>query len=79
MGMLAEHAIHIIGVDTHRDAHSAAAVATGTGAARTTVADDALGYKRLPQFARRHARGRRVRAIESSGSFGAGLTMFLVA
>ena len=43
MGMLAEHADHVIGVDTHRDAHSAAVVATGTGtvAAQTTVAADA--------------------------------------
>src|SRR5215207_8668774 len=81
MGMLAEHTNHVIGVDTHRDAHSAAAIATGTGtiAAQTTVAADAFGYKRLLRFARRHARGRRVWAIESSGSFGAGLTMFLLA
>jgi transposase len=81
MGMLAEHADHVIGVDTHRDAHSAAAVATGTGtvAAQTTVAADAFGYKRLLRFARRHARNRRVWAIESSGSFGAGLTTFLLA
>jgi transposase len=81
MGMLAEHADHVIGVDTHRDAHSAAAVATGTGtvAAQTTVAADAFGYKRLLRFARRHARDRRVWAIESSGSFGAGLTTFLLA
>jgi len=80
MGMLAEHADHVIGVDTHRDAHSAAAIATRTGtiAAQTTVAADAFGYKRLLRFARRHARGRRVWAIESSGSF-AGLTMFLLA
>jgi transposase len=81
MGMLAEHADHVVGVDTHRDAHSAAAVATGTGTvtAQTTVAADAFGYKRLLRFARRHARGRRVWAIESSGSFGAGLTTFLLA
>jgi transposase len=81
MGMLAEHADHVIGVDTHRDAHSAAAIATGTGivAAQTTVAADAFGYKRLLRFARRHAHGPRVWAIESSGSFGAGLTTFMLA
>lgn len=81
MGMLAEHTDHVIGVDTHRDAHSAAAVATATGsvAAQMTVAADAFGYKRLLRFARQHASGRRVWAIESSGSFGAGLTMFLLA
>jgi len=81
MGMLAEHADHVIGVDTHRDAHSAAAIATRTGTvtAQTTIATDAFGYKRLLRFARRHARTRRVWAIESSGSFGAGLAMFLLA
>jgi transposase len=81
MGMLAEQADHVIGVDTHRDAHSAAAVAVTTGvvAAQATVAADAFGYKRLLRFGRRHARGRRVWAVESSGSFGAGLTTFLLA
>lgn len=81
MGMLAEHADHVIGVDTHRDAHAAAAVAARTGAvdAQTTVAADAFGYKRLLRFARRHAPRRRVWAIESSGSFGAGLASFLLA
>jgi len=78
MGMLAEHADHVIGVDAHRDAHSAAAIATRTGSvtAQTTVVADAFGYKRLLRFARRYARTPRVWAIESSGSFGAGLTMF---
>jgi transposase len=81
MGMLAERADHVIGVDTHRDAHAAAAVAVGTGAvcAQTAIAADAFGYKRLLRFARQHAGGRRVWAIESSGSFGAGLTAFLLA
>jgi transposase len=80
MGMLAEHADHVIGVDTHRDAHSAAVVATRTGTvtAQTTVAADAFGYKRLLRFARRHARAGRVWALESSGSFGAGLATFLL-
>src|SRR5436305_2854154 len=81
MGMLAEHADHVIGVDTHRDGQSAAAIATRTGAmlARTTVAADAFGYKQLLRFARRYTRTRRVWAIESSGSYGAGLTTFLLA
>jgi transposase len=47
--------------------------------AQTTVTADAFGYKRLLRFARRHARTRRVWAIESSGSYGAGLAMFLLA
>ena len=55
MGILAEHADHVIGVDTHRDAHSAAAIATRTGAmlAQTTVAADAFGSTRVLRFARR--------------------------
>jgi len=81
MGMLAERADHVIGVDTHRDSHAAAAIAARSGAvnATTTIAADAFGYKRLLRFARKHAAGRRVWAIESSGSFGSGLTSFLLA
>jgi hypothetical protein len=81
MSMLAEQADHVIGVDTHRDSHAAAAVRVVTGAvdAKATIAADAFGYKRLLRFAGRHAPGRRVWAIESSGSFGAGLTAFLLA
>jgi len=81
MGMLAEQADHVIGVDTHRDSHAAAAVAARTGAvdATTTIPADAFGYKRLLRFGRKHAPGRRVWAIESSGSFGSGLTSFLLA
>jgi transposase len=80
MGMLAERADHVIGVDTHRDAHAAAIVATGTGAAlaQTTITADTAGYARLLRFARRHAGGSRAWAIESSGSYGAGLAAFLL-
>jgi transposase len=80
MGMLAERADYVIGVDTHRDSHSAAAVVAATGivTARATVAADAFGYRRLLRLARRHARGRRLWAVESSGSFGAGLSAFLL-
>src|SRR4029453_2551011 len=48
---------------------------------RTAVTTESRGdpYKRRLRFARQHARGRRVWAIESSGSFGAGLTAFLLA
>ena len=79
MGMLADRVDYVIGVDTHRDAHTVA-VCTPTGAviAETTVVADAYGYKRLLGFAREQAAGRRVWAIEGTGSFGAGLTAFLV-
>ena len=81
MGMLAERVDHVIGVDTHRDSHSAAIVdaRTGTVAIGRTVPADAFGYKRLLRFARLHTDARRVWAIESSGSYGAGLATFLLA
>ena len=79
MGMLAERVDHVIGVDTHRDSHSAAVCSTnGAVGAEVTLAADAFGYKRLLRFAREQATGRRVWAIEGTGSFGAGLTSFLL-
>jgi transposase len=80
MGILAEQADHVIGVDTHRDSHSAAIVdaVTGAVAIARSVSADAFGHKRLLQFAKLHATSRRVWAIESSGSYGAGLATFLL-
>jgi hypothetical protein len=79
MGMLAERVDHVIGVDTHRDSHSVAVCNTsGAVTAEATVAADAFGYKRLLRFAREQASGRRVWAIEGTGSFGAGLTSCLL-
>ena len=77
--MLADQVDHIIGVDTHRDAHSAAIVnPAGAVEADITLAADAFGYRRLLRFAGEHAAGRRVWAIEGTGSFGSGLTTFLL-
>jgi transposase len=80
MGMLADRAEHVIGVDTHRDSHTVA-VCTPTGAvvAETTVSADAAGYRRLLRFVCERAAGQRMWAIEGTGSFGAGLTGFLLA
>jgi transposase len=79
MGMLADWVDHVLGVDTHRDSHSLAVCNPSGGVtAETTVAADAFGYKRLLHFAREHAQGDRVWAIEGTGSFGAGLTTFLL-
>ena len=79
MGMLADQVDYVIGVDTHRDSHSAAVCGpSGAVAAETTVPADAFGYKRLLRFAREQAAGRRVWAIEGTGSFGAGLTTVLL-
>jgi hypothetical protein len=79
MGMLADAVDHVIGVDTHRDSHAAAVVAqSGAVEAERAEAANPSGYKRLLRFARRYAAGRRVWAIESSGSYGAGLASFLL-
>ena len=77
--MLADQVDHVIGVDTHRDSHSAAIVnRSGAVEADTSVATDAFGYRRLLGFALEHAPARRVWAIEGTGSFGSGLTTFLL-
>lgn len=77
--MLADEVDFVVGVDTHKAKHSAAAVSpTGALVAHAEIAADALGYKRLLRFAKRDAPGRRVWAVESSGSFGAGLTTYLL-
>lgn len=77
--MLADQVDHVIGVDTHRDAHTAAIVnPTGAVDADRTAPADAFGYRRLLRFAAEQAPGRRVWAIEGTGSFGSGLTTFLL-
>jgi transposase len=77
--MLADQIDHVIGVDTHKDSHSTAVVnPTGAVVANRTVAADAFGYKRIHRFALEHAPGRRVWAIEGTGSFGSGLTTYLL-
>jgi transposase len=46
--------------------------------AQLTVSADAAGYRRVLKFARAAAVGRRLWAIEGTGSYGAGLTAFLL-
>ena len=63
----------VIGVDTHNNNHTAAAVgATGAVLEHLTVPADPAGYSQLIGFGRRH--DARLWAIEGTGSFGAGLT-----
>ena len=79
MTMLAERIDAVIGVDTHKASHTAAVVTpTGGATAHLTVPSDAIGAKRVLAFARRRAPDRRVWAIEGTGSFGAGLTTYLL-
>jgi transposase len=76
--MLAEQTDYVIGVDTHRDRHSAAILASNGGLVdETSASADRDGYARLLGWARRQAPGRRVWAIEGSASYGAGLAVFL--
>jgi transposase len=78
MAMLAELVDGVIGVDTHRDTLTAAAVTNLGGVlAQTTTSADAAGYQRLLGFARVQVPGRRLWAVEGAGSFGAGLTVVL--
>lgn len=79
MSMLAGAVDAVIGVDTHRDHHTVAVVdPTGGALATIELATDAFGYRRMLAFAKQHAPGRRVWAIEGTGSFGAGLTTYLL-
>lgn len=80
MSMLAGQVDYVIGVDTHRDSNTAAVIDAVTGAvvATTECPTDATGYKRTLRFALKHAEGRLVWAIEGSGSFGSGLTTYLL-
>jgi transposase len=79
MPMLAGKVDYVIGVDTHRDTNTAAVVTeAGAIVAHQQCQTDAMGYRRVVAFADEHAPGRRVWAIEGSGSFGSGLTTHLL-
>jgi hypothetical protein len=78
MSMLAELVDVVIGVDTHKDTHTAAVVDTRTGGvlARVTVTADPDGYAQLSAVAEEHS-GLRAWAMEGSGGYGAGLARHL--
>jgi transposase len=77
--MLADELDYVLGVDTHRDEHVLAVVTAPAGAvvAGGGVAASRRGYQETLCFAQRYAVGRRVWAIEGTGSYGAGLARFL--
>jgi hypothetical protein len=77
--MLADQLDYIVGVDPHRDSHALAVVHVVSGAVvfESTVIANSDGYAQALELAERHASGRRVFAVEGTGSFGAGLTRFL--
>jgi transposase len=78
MAMLADLVELVIGVDTHKQTHTAAVVTAATGAVveQATVAATPAGYRQLLELADRQV-GRRIWAVESTGGYGAGLTRFL--
>lgn len=78
--MLADQLDCIVGVDPHRDSHALAVVEVVTGAVvfEATVTANDLGYADALSRAEQHAPGRRALAIEGTGSFGRGLTRFLI-
>lgn len=79
---MAEHLTNIefvVGVDTHKASYTAAVVSRAGAELETlTVASDAFGHRKLLAFATRRASGRRLWAIEGTGSFGRGLTTYLL-
>ncbi len=79
MTMLAEQCDVVVGVDTHRDTHTAAFVDRLGGVGDSVVIDaNPRGYRALLAAGERRG-GRRVWAVEGTGSYGAGLTRFLLA
>lgn len=79
MSMLTDRVDFVIGIDTHKETHTAAVVdALGGLREVTTVRTEAAGYRALLAWARTVAAGRRVWAIEGTGSFGAALTAQLL-
>ena len=77
--MFADQLDYIVGVDPHRDSHALAVVQvqSGTVVFESTVMANSDGYAEALQLAELHVSGRRVFAVEGTGSFGAGLTRFL--
>ncbi|MGY5882624.1 IS110 family RNA-guided transposase [Modestobacter lacusdianchii] len=78
MSMLAELVEVVIGVDTHKDTHTAAVLDARTGGvlARVTVTADPDGYQALVELAEQHS-GLRAWAMEGTGGYGAGLARHL--
>ena len=79
-GHLVSDAEVVIGVDTHKHTHTAAAVSSAGGVlGELTVTSTGEGYAQLLRFADGHAQHvrRRVWAVEGTASYGAGLACFL--
>jgi transposase len=77
--MLADQLDYIVGVDPHRDSHALAVVHVVSGAVvfESVIDANSDGYAQALSLVDEQAPGRRVFAIEGTGSYGAGLTRFL--
>lgn len=79
---LADELDYVIGVDTHKNTHTLGLVnTTGAELDNTTIATDAFGYRRMLAWAFERTSDdpeRRCWAIEGTGSYGAGLTTYLL-
>jgi transposase len=80
MQIMANKFSHVIGVDTHRDTNTIAALDSVNGGviATATFPTTSNGYRRTLEFAQEHSISR-LWAIEGTGSYGAGLTTMLLA
>jgi len=79
MAMLADSVDLVIGVDTHKETHTAALVSpTGAVLGTLTSSTDRAGLARLLAFGRSQSAERRLWVLEGTGSYGAGLTTFLM-
>ena len=78
--MLADELDFVIGVDTHKDLHALAVVEAPSGGVlvEAQVEASSRGYAAALALANEQAAGRRAFAIEGTGSYGAGLSRFLV-
>ncbi len=74
MVMLAEQFEFVIGGDPDRDTIDLAVLDTGAGRVHAHLVDaaDGAGYRRMLTWAVAHAPGRRIWALEGTGSFAAG-------
>jgi len=79
MVVLAELYDFVIRGDPDRDTIDLAVLDTSAGRVRAHLADtaDGAGYRRMLTWAAEHAPGRRMWALEGTGSFAAGLVVFL--
>ena len=80
MVMLADEYDFVIGGDPDRDTVDLAVLDTGTGrvCAHLAEAADGAGYRRMLAWADEHSPDRRIWALEGTGSFAAGLVVFLL-